>query len=76
VEFSVFKDTHLTEKITLQLRVEMFNLFNRVNLAPAGFPVVPDTAGAIYSTIGAYFAVPGIGPGEPFNTQLAAKIIF
>ncbi|MGD0417600.1 MAG: TonB-dependent receptor [Terriglobales bacterium] len=76
VDFSVFKDTHLTEKITLQLRVEMFNLFNRVNLAPAGFPVVPDTAGAIYSTIGAYFAVPGIGPGEPFNTQLAAKIIF
>jgi hypothetical protein len=23
-----------------------------------------------------YFGAPGIGPGEPFNTQLAAKIIF
>jgi len=76
VDFSVFKDTHLSEKITLQLRVEMFNLFNHTNMAPAGFPVVPDTGGAIYSTIGAYFAVPGIGPGEPFNTQFAAKIIF
>ncbi len=76
VDFSVFKDTHLTEKVTLQLRVEMFNLFNHINLAPVGFPGATDSGGTIGSTIGAYFAAPGIGPGEPFNTQLAAKIIF
>jgi hypothetical protein len=27
-------------------------------------------------TIGDYNGAPGIGAGEPFNTQLAAKIIF
>ena len=76
VDFSVLKNTKLTERVTLQLRVEMFNLFNRVNLAPVGFPTNSDTNGAIFSTIGAYFAEQGIGPGEPFNTQLAGKIIF
>jgi hypothetical protein len=76
VDFSVLKNTKLTERVTLQLRVEMFNLFNRVNLAPVGFPTNSDTNGAIFSTIGAFFAEQGIGPGEPFNTQLAGKIIF
>jgi hypothetical protein len=76
VDLSVFKNMKITEKATLQLRVEMFNLFNRINLAPTGFPTVADSSGAIFSTIGAYFAEQGIGPGEPFNTQLAAKIIF
>jgi hypothetical protein len=27
-------------------------------------------------TIGDYNGAPGIGPGEPFNMQLALKIIF
>jgi hypothetical protein len=76
VDLSVFKNTKITEKFTLQLRVEMFNVFNHINLAPVGFPAVSDTNGATFSTIGAYFAEQGIGPGEPFNTQLAAKILF
>jgi hypothetical protein len=75
VDLSVFKNTKF-EKFTLQVRVEMFNLFNRIDLAPVGFPKAVDTGGAIYSTIGASFAEQGLGPGEPFNTQLAAKIIF
>jgi hypothetical protein len=57
------------------LRVEFFNLFNRVNLAPpsgtigGGFGQSSDTAGDFYGS-------PGIGPGEPFNMQLALKILF
>ena len=75
VDFSIIKDTHLTEKVTLQLRAETFNLFNRINLAPVGAPQT-SAGGAIGSTIGAFFGAPGIGPGEPFNTQFAGKIIF
>jgi Carboxypeptidase regulatory-like domain len=76
VDFSVIKNTKLTERVTLQLRAEMFNLFNRINLAPVGDPGAGDSGGSINSTIGAYLATPGFGQGEPFNTQLAAKIVF
>jgi len=76
VDFSVLKNVKLSERVKLQLRAEMFNLFNRINLAPVGDPVAGDQGGAINSTIGAYLATPGFGQGEPFNLQLAAKIIF
>ncbi|HEY6253960.1 MAG TPA: carboxypeptidase regulatory-like domain-containing protein [Candidatus Angelobacter sp.] len=33
VDFSVFKNISVTERLKIQLRAEMFNLFNRVNLA-------------------------------------------
>ncbi len=42
VDLSVFKNTKLTERFTLQLRAEMFNLFNQINLAPAGQPSTSD----------------------------------
>jgi hypothetical protein len=57
----------------------MFNIFNRTNLGLAGTPLIGnavDTGGTISSTIGTYFSTPGIGPGEPFNTQFGVKIIF
>jgi hypothetical protein len=76
IDLSVFKNTKLTERFTLQLRAEMFNLYNRINLAPVGQPSASDSGGTIGSTFGTYAGAPGIGPGEPFNTQLAAKIIF
>jgi hypothetical protein len=76
VDVSVFKNTKLYERLTLQLRVEMFNIYNHTNLAFAGQPSTSDTGGTIGSTFGAYAGAPGIGVGEPYNTQLAAKIIF
>ena len=84
VDFSVFKDTHVTEHVTVQLRAEMFNLFNRVNYAPPGGGSVTPAGGNIAvggnftlnDTIGDYNGAPGIGAGEAFNTQFAAKIIF
>ena len=76
VDVSVFKNTKLHERLTLQLRVEMFNIYNHTNLAFAGQPSTSDSSGTIGSTFGAYAGAPGIGVGEPYNTQLAAKIIF
>jgi len=75
VDFSVVKNTKITERIATQFRIEMFNLFNRVNLAPpsgtngSGLGIAADT-------IGDYNGAPGLGPGEAFNMQLALKIIF
>jgi hypothetical protein len=77
VDFSVFKNTQVTERVTAQFRVEMFNLFNRLNLAAPGDGFCTDSQTcAIGTTIGANYGAPGIGAGEPFNTQLALKIIF
>jgi len=84
VDFSVFKNTPIGEKITTQFRVEMFNLFNRTNFAPplsgGSGGVNPnyatDTSLQLSTTIGSFNGAPGIGAGEPFNTQLALKIIF
>jgi hypothetical protein len=76
VDFSIIKDTHISEKVVLELRAETFNLFNRINLAPVGAPQTSAGGNSIGSTIGAFFGAPGIGPGEPFNTQFAGKIIF
>jgi len=75
VDFSISKNTKVTERIGTQFRIEIFYLFNRVNLAlqnnftGGGFGQVTDT-------IGDFNGAPGIGPGEPFNLQLALKVIF
>jgi len=74
VDFSVFKNTKIFDKVTIQLRAELFNLFNRTNFAPPSASV--GGSSALYDTIGDYNGAPGIGAGEPFNAQLGAKIIF
>ena len=74
VDLSVFKNFRITERVRVQLRAEMFNLFNRVNFATGTGAVNGD--GTVRDTIGDFNGAPGIGPGEAFNTQLAAKIIF
>jgi hypothetical protein len=80
VDFSVFKNTKITERFSTQLRFEMYNLFNRVNLAPPSVtwdgPTHDYGFGVSGDTIGSWNGAPGIGPGEPFNMQLALKFIF
>ena len=43
VDFSVFKNTKVTKYVNAQFRVEMFNLFNRLNLAQPGDGFCTDT---------------------------------
>ena len=74
VDLSVFKNTKIYERLTVQFRAEMFNLFNRINYAPPSATVGGNPT--LYDTIGDYNGAPGIGAGEPFNTQFGAKIIF
>ncbi len=74
MDFSVLKNIPITERVKVQLRAEMFNLFNRINFASGPGAVNGD--GTITDTIGDFNGAPGIGPGEPFNMQIVAKIIF
>ncbi len=76
VDFSVFKTGSIREKIKVQFRAEFFNLFNHYNFAPPLNVADGSSLGQIYDTIGDYNGAPGIGPGEPFNTQLGLKILF
>jgi hypothetical protein len=73
-DLSVFKNIPVKERLRVQLRAEMFNVTNRINLASGAFSV--GTNGVVGDTIGDFNGAPGIGPGEPFNMQLVGKIIF
>jgi hypothetical protein len=74
VDLSVFKNTKIGERLTIQLRAEMFNLFNRNNFAPPSPSV--NGSSQLSDTIGDFNGAPGIGAGEAFNTQFGGKVIF
>jgi hypothetical protein len=74
VDLSFIKNLPITERVKIQLRAEMFNLFNRINFASGPGAVNGD--GTVSDTIGDFNGAPGIGPGEPFNMQLVVKIVF
>ena len=78
VDLSLLKNIPIyKERVHAQFRVEMFNVFNRTNLAqPLNNLGYGSSFGASTSTIGVSYGAPGIGSGEPYNTQLALKIIF
>jgi hypothetical protein len=75
VDVAFFKTTQVTERVSAQFSANVFNIFNRTNLAPVGFPDAGE-GGQIGSTLGPYLGNPGIGPGEPLNAEFALKIIF
>jgi len=94
VDMSVIKNVPINERLKVQLRADMFNIFNRKNLASifggingscgdsavvSGRLVCGTSQGGfgwVQDTISDSQAAPGIGPGEPFQIQLAAQIIF
>jgi len=77
VDFSIFKETPIIgERLRSQFRVEVFNIFDRANLANPGANVnAAATLGLITATRNGSSA-PGIGFGEPRNIQLALKLIW
>ncbi len=75
VDFSVFKKTPITERISTEFRVEIFNLFNRTNWANPTATLSSSSFGQLTSTF-SNGSAPGLGIGEPRNTQLALKIIW
>ncbi|MBW4038305.1 MAG: TonB-dependent receptor [Acidobacteria bacterium] len=78
VDLSLVKTTPIyKDRVSAQFRVEMFNVLNRINLSPPNNSLGDgSTFGQSTSTIGVQEGAPGIGSGEPYNTQLAMKILF
>ncbi len=76
VDFSMLKRTPITEKVSTELRAEVFNIFNFNNYAnPSVSNINGSTFGLITNTRNGASA-PGIGFGEPFNVQFAFKVGF
>jgi hypothetical protein len=59
------KETHLTEQVHLELRLEVFNAFNNVNLALPSGDLSDSEFGHITNTI-----------GGPRTLQLGARLRF
>jgi hypothetical protein len=85
VDFSIFKNTRLTERTTLQLRAEVFNIFNYANFSdpygglnadPLPNSLNPSASfGQSFRTIGDDLG--GLlGAGGPRQIQLAIRLIF
>lgn len=89
-DFSIFKNTQLTERLKLELRFETYNLFNHPNFANPylplfiadaaqnGFLPTGQSAGSyrLTSTGDVGIGYPFLGSGGPRGLQLAAKFTF
>jgi hypothetical protein len=67
-DFAVFKVTHLTEKVSLEVRGEMYNAFNHPNRT------TPDVI--LERTGGRGFADAGEIDATPRRVRVALKLIF
>ena len=76
IDLSVFKTTKLRSGVSLQVRCEMFNVFNTINWAQPGSSLSSSTTIGLMTNTRNGNNAPGIGSGEPRNIQLAAKLIF
>ena len=78
VDFAVTKNTRISENVTLQLRAELFNIFNHPNFALPNFFIVPGSPaqGLITQTPDQAQTNPGLGGGGPRVVQLGVKINF
>jgi len=56
--------------------VEMFNLFNQTNFANPGVSLNSASSFGLITNTRNGSGAPGIGAGEPFNMQLALKLIW
>lgn len=77
-DFAVMKDTPITERLQLQLRMEFFNIFNHPNFALPNFFVDPGSPGQglITQTPDQAQTNPGLGGGGPRVIQIGAKFLF
>jgi len=76
VDLSLFKTTKLTGSASVQLRLELFNIFNTINWANPGSTLSSSTTFGLLTNTRNGSNAPGIGAGEPRNAQLAVKFLF
>jgi hypothetical protein len=76
VDLSLFKTTKLAAGASVQLRLELFNVFNTINWANPGATLSSSTTFGLMTNTRNGSGAPGIGAGEPRNAQLAVKLLF
>jgi hypothetical protein len=72
VDLGVYKTTKITERISVQLRGEFFNMLNHSNM----WLTLSDNDLSSTTTVHAQKGVPPINADERRNVQLALKVIF
>jgi hypothetical protein len=78
-DFSLSKLTKLTERVSLQLRGEVFNILNHPNFDTTTMNTdlsIPNTVGTVIYTPDVGAANPVIGSGGSRHLQLGAKLIW
>jgi outer membrane receptor protein involved in Fe transport len=76
MDFSVTKNTNLTERLLLQLRFEFFNIFNHPQFSLPGNSFGSASFGQVTATPDAAQGNPGLGGGGPRVMQFAARFQF
>jgi outer membrane receptor protein involved in Fe transport len=82
IDFSITKNTNITERLALQLRAELFNIFNHPQFAlpggsiSAGSPLAECSGCFSTSTPDVAQGNPGLGGGGPRVLQFAARFQF
>ena len=78
-DFSLTKMTKISDRVSLQLRAELFNILNHVNFDTQTINSdlsIPNTAGTVIYTPDVGAANPVIGSGGSRHLQLGAKLIW
>jgi outer membrane receptor protein involved in Fe transport len=75
-DFSVTKNTDLTERLLFQVRFEFFNIFNHPQFSLPGNSFGSPSFGQVTSTPDSAQGNPGLGGGGPRVVQLAARFQF
>lgn len=75
VDLSFVKVTPVTEKVSTELRAEVFNIANQANFANPSGTLSSSSFGVLSATRYSSLA-PGLGQGEPRNIQFAFKVSF
>ena len=84
VDFSVAKNTKITERTSLALRIDMFNILNKTNFADPSGGLTPGLGNSLLPTafFGRSVSTVGnqlgglLGSGGPRQIQLSARFIF
>jgi hypothetical protein len=72
LDIGVSKFTSITERLSLRLRADLFNVFNRAQFGAPNADISTSNFGVITSTVSTYNA----GRGTPRELQLSAKFVF